>query len=344
MPRSLARDKFVRHLIEEVDELRSRYNTCTDYGSALAPQYNMPELRNANVPLMGGAAPADRNSVEGLRSAMNTLAANLESLTTQMEGVCGAVNKLADSISDLVVALGAVQAPVGMTNTPPVDVAAVPGSNSAEGSGMRPFSIRVPPCATTIASVRNERRASCSVPPFSVGRFNEGPAAQTSRSPANQSLSGAQQPLDSLSNFQWQHSSHADSPETSSSSAGSGPVDATPSPLLHCATATGASDKPLPTPGLFIPDVPVRNPDGGRRAKSESWRDIVKHWNEGDPALGLHTPLKDWHSDWTRGNNRLFASKYQQRSVIALEFINRLVYSSSHPIDRCLPLSIYMHD
>ncbi|KAF8125275.1 hypothetical protein EV363DRAFT_1453870 [Boletus edulis] len=59
----------------------------------------------------------------------------------------------------------------------------------------------------------------------------------------------------------------------------------------------------LPTPGLVIPDIP--------------------HWTEGDPALGLHTPLKDWPPEWTRGSNRLFAAKHQQRSLIALEFTER---------------------
>ena len=89
--------------------------------------------------------------------------------------------------------------------------------------------------------------------------------------------------------------------------------------------ATGSDLRALPTPGLVIPDVPVRGPSGNRRPKSESWRDIIKHWTEGDPALGLHTPLRDWPSNWIRGNNRVFATKYQQRSLIALEFLERCV-------------------
>ncbi|KAG6381565.1 hypothetical protein JVT61DRAFT_158 [Boletus reticuloceps] len=86
----------------------------------------------------------------------------------------------------------------------------------------------------------------------------------------------------------------------------------------------------LPTPGLVIPDIPVRDPDGSCRPKSESWRDIVKHWTDGDPALGLHTPLKDWPPEWTRGNNRLFAAKHQQRSLIALEFTESELTLASH--------------
>ncbi|KAG6377634.1 hypothetical protein JVT61DRAFT_15454 [Boletus reticuloceps] len=74
--------------------------------------------------------------------------------------------------------------------------------------------------------------------------------------------------------------------------------------------------------GLVIPGVPARNPNGSRRPKSESWWDIVKHWTEGDPALSLHTPLRDWPPEWTQHNNRLFAVKYHQRSLIALEFLN----------------------
>ncbi|KAJ7025320.1 hypothetical protein C8F04DRAFT_1046721, partial [Mycena alexandri] len=53
----------------------------------------------------------------------------------------------------------------------------------------------------------------------------------------------------------------------------------------------------------------------------DSWRIIVEHWEKGDPAHGLTTPLKDWHKDWLRGPNRLFAAKHGQRRVIATEYI-----------------------
>ncbi|KAF8428472.1 hypothetical protein L210DRAFT_988370 [Boletus edulis BED1] len=78
----------------------------------------------------------------------------------------------------------------------------------------------------------------------------------------------------------------------------------------------------LPTAGVVIPDIPVRNPNGSRHPKCESWWDIVKHWTESDPALGLHTPLRDWPPEWTQHNNRLFAVKYHQRSLVTLEFLN----------------------
>lgn len=101
-------------------------------------------------------------------------------------------------------------------------------------------------------------------------------------------------------------------------------------PLMSSSHNTGprrvSSLQSLPTPGLVIPDIPTRSPNGSRRPKSESWRDIIKHWTEGDPTVGLHTPLRDWPPDWTRGNNRVFATKYQQRSLIAVEFIERSVW------------------
>jgi hypothetical protein len=37
----------------------------------------------------------------------------------------------------------------------------------------------------------------------------------------------------------------------------------------------------------------------------------------------LNTPLKDWPKEWYQGANRRFASKYQQRATIALEFVNQ---------------------
>ena len=78
----------------------------------------------------------------------------------------------------------------------------------------------------------------------------------------------------------------------------------------------------IPKPGLVIPDVPVLCSDGTRRPKKESWRDIVKHWVSGDPELGLDTPLSEWPLGWIQGNNRVFAVKHYERSVIALEFLS----------------------
>ncbi|KAG1750619.1 uncharacterized protein EDB91DRAFT_1108438 [Suillus paluster] len=60
------------------------------------------------------------------------------------------------------------------------------------------------------------------------------------------------------------------------------------------------------------------------RLRKDSWRQIIQHWTEGDPARGLHLPLRDWPADWMRGKNKaLFASKYKQRAVITLECLER---------------------
>ena len=88
------------------------------------------------------------------------------------------------------------------------------------------------------------------------------------------------------------------------------------------AGCTRSSSQQLPKAGLVIPDVPVILPDGMRRPRSESWQDIVEHWTSGALNLGLHTALKEWPPEWVRGHNRVFATKYFERSVIALEFIN----------------------
>ncbi|KAG1893196.1 uncharacterized protein F5891DRAFT_1196726 [Suillus fuscotomentosus] len=80
----------------------------------------------------------------------------------------------------------------------------------------------------------------------------------------------------------------------------------------------------LPEQGLVIPAVPAQRADGSYPPRKESWRQIVRHWLEGDPTRGLHLPLRDWPADWIRGKNKaLFASKYKQRAVIALEFLDR---------------------
>ena len=56
---------------------------------------------------------------------------------------------------------------------------------------------------------------------------------------------------------------------------------------------TRSSSQQLPKAGLVIPDVPVILPDGTRRPRSESWRDIVEHWMSGTLNLSLHTALKE---------------------------------------------------
>ncbi|KAJ7435010.1 hypothetical protein B0H11DRAFT_1937995 [Mycena galericulata] len=77
----------------------------------------------------------------------------------------------------------------------------------------------------------------------------------------------------------------------------------------------------LSTPHLVVPDIPVRLPDGTRSHPRDSWRYVVDHWLCGDPAHGLHTPLKDWPDEWLQGANKKFQMKRFGRMVIATEFI-----------------------
>ncbi|KAK7034128.1 hypothetical protein R3P38DRAFT_3496395 [Favolaschia claudopus] len=80
--------------------------------------------------------------------------------------------------------------------------------------------------------------------------------------------------------------------------------------------------RPLPDAGLIVPDVPVTLPSGAKSKRSESWIIIAQHWEHGDPAHGLTTPLKDWPKEWLRGTNKPLAMKHMQRRIIATEFID----------------------
>lgn len=93
------------------------------------------------------------------------------------------------------------------------------------------------------------------------------------------------------------HSGRHTGPSPSMSTAGTG------TGRLGAHTTSGhqktSSSCPLPTAGLFIPDVPMCNSDGSCYLRMELCQDIVKHWTEGDPALILHTALRDWPPKWT---------------------------------------------
>ncbi|KAI5987257.1 hypothetical protein EDD15DRAFT_2372705 [Pisolithus albus] len=102
----------------------------------------------------------------------------------------------------------------------------------------------------------------------------------------------------------------------------------TSAPTLHShvgpqrAIVVGTCKSNLP-PGLLIPNVPVLHADGAHTPKSDSWRDIVHHWTEGEPWLGLHTPLKDWPHHYYNGRyGRAFNTKHYQRRVVATEFLD----------------------
>jgi len=74
--------------------------------------------------------------------------------------------------------------------------------------------------------------------------------------------------------------------------------------------------------GLVIPRIPVKLQNGGKTPRSESWREIVRHWTVGEPRLRLFVPLKDWpHSYYNGRHGRKFNTLYYQRGVIAKEFL-----------------------
>ncbi|KAI6007533.1 hypothetical protein F5J12DRAFT_693288, partial [Pisolithus orientalis] len=74
---------------------------------------------------------------------------------------------------------------------------------------------------------------------------------------------------------------------------------------------------------VVIPDMPILHPNGTWTAKSDSWRDIVCHWMEGEPWLDLHIPLKDWPYHYYNGKSgHQFNTKYSQQHVIAMEFLD----------------------
>ncbi|KAJ7787882.1 hypothetical protein B0H14DRAFT_2399022, partial [Mycena olivaceomarginata] len=93
-----------------------------------------------------------------------------------------------------------------------------------------------------------------------------------------------------------------------------------PSTPMSGAVAKG---RLLPTKGLIVPDVPVTRPDGTKSRRQDSWSIIVQHWESGDPAHGLLTPLKDWPKEWLTGPNKPLAMKHNNRKMVALEFINQ---------------------
>ncbi|KIO04655.1 hypothetical protein M404DRAFT_142566 [Pisolithus tinctorius Marx 270] len=65
--------------------------------------------------------------------------------------------------------------------------------------------------------------------------------------------------------------------------------------------------------GVVILDMPILCPNGTQTTKSDSWRDIVCHWTEGEPWLDLHILLKDWPYHYYNGKSSCqFNMKYSQ--------------------------------
>ena len=67
--------------------------------------------------------------------------------------------------------------------------------------------------------------------------------------------------------------------------------------------------------------MPLKH-DGSRNRRT-ALADILFHWENADPDLGLMCALRDWPMEWITGENKPhFAVKYFQRSVIVLEYID----------------------
>ncbi|KAL4081312.1 hypothetical protein V8B97DRAFT_2027566 [Scleroderma yunnanense] len=79
----------------------------------------------------------------------------------------------------------------------------------------------------------------------------------------------------------------------------------------------------IPPKGLVILCMPVICKDDMQTPRSESWKDIVHHWREGEGQLGLTILLKDWlHSWYNRPHGQKFNSKYYQQKLIVMEYLN----------------------
>ncbi|KAF8441343.1 hypothetical protein L210DRAFT_3503443 [Boletus edulis BED1] len=278
------RDTLIRYLLDELHTYE------TDYSDALAPARVQ---RHANDSLMGEAALIQPVSVEDVRSMMDSFGANFSDLRTHIVHVNGTVHELKDTVTVL-----SSRVPLSGTTTTNAPHPMDPGSHASSDTRAR-LTIKIPPRSTAAPTIHHASGVG-------TGRTRIASSSAPVTRPQPTATTVART-LPSLPSAVQPHFESVQSSDSSSLSSQPG----------H------AQVRLLPTPGLVIPDIPVRNPDGSRRPKSESWRDIVKHWTEGDPALGLHTPLKDWPPEWTRGSNRLFAAKHQQRSLIALEFTER---------------------
>ncbi|KAH9910809.1 uncharacterized protein B0H18DRAFT_894363 [Fomitopsis serialis] len=102
-------------------------------------------------------------------------------------------------------------------------------------------------------------------------------------------------------------------------------------PLLHTRSHSlpvlgdGVGIQPL-APSLPPPDARVLNIPilrDGKRDKANAWRDVIELWDVGIPSIKV-MPLREWPREWLTGENKTrYAAKYQQRKVIAEEFIQR---------------------
>ncbi|KAG2029737.1 hypothetical protein BDR03DRAFT_987558 [Suillus americanus] len=85
-------------------------------------------------------------------------------------------------------------------------------------------------------------------------------------------------------------------------------------PAPNNTSSTNFSSRPLPEKGLDIPNLPVRTPGG--ISSSTGQKPILD--------VALHVALRDWPAAWLKGKNKaIFGSKYHQRALIALEFLEQ---------------------
>ena len=110
-----------------------------------------------------------------------------------------------------------------------------------------------------------------------------------------------------------------------------------PLPSLVGARRTSAG----PPMGLAIPHLPMKRENGEMTPRSETWRDIVRHWMVWEPRLQLFVPLKDWPHHYYNGRHRRhFNTLYYQRSLIAKEFLH--VYVCPSLLTAFFSLTLYL--
>lgn len=66
-------------------------------------------------------------------------------------------------------------------------------------------------------------------------------------------------------------------------------------------------------------------PEIGRGYSRDAWVQAVKDWEAPDPSRCHSVPLKDWAREWHTSSGQ--TTKYEQRKMVALEFINTYVAS-----------------
>ncbi|TFY52689.1 hypothetical protein EVJ58_g9871 [Rhodofomes roseus] len=77
----------------------------------------------------------------------------------------------------------------------------------------------------------------------------------------------------------------------------------------------------LPPPDARVLNIPILR--DGKRDKANAWRDVIELWDVGIPSINV-MPLREWPREWLTGENKTrYAAKYQQRKIVAEEFIQR---------------------